>query len=73
MSAANHESGPLTRSDIMSATEVADLLGIARPTVYAWAREGRMPSVRLGPRKILFRRSSIAQWIENHEREPWEP
>ena len=73
MNAPGSHTEPLTRSDIMSATEVADLLGIARPTVYAWAAEGRLPSVPLSPRKIVFRRSSIAAWLAERERAAREP
>ena len=38
----------MSREDVMTAREVADLLGLTERTVYDWARTGRLPSKRLG-------------------------
>jgi excisionase family DNA binding protein len=46
---------PLTRIDVMSTSEVADLLGIPHSTVYELARRGDLPARRVGPRRLLLR------------------
>ncbi|WP_354700068.1 excisionase and transcriptional regulator [Paraconexibacter sp. AEG42_29] len=52
----------LTRTDIMTAAEVAELLTVATTTVYEWARSGTIPALRRG-RVIRFRRWEIEAWI----------
>jgi excisionase family DNA binding protein len=39
----------------MTATEVAALLGVPVSTVHHWAREGTIPSRKLGKRRIFVR------------------
>src|SRR3712207_696814 len=46
---------PLTRTDVMSSREVADLLGIPRSTVYELARRGDLPARRVGRRWVFLR------------------
>jgi excisionase family DNA binding protein len=41
---------PLTRTDVLSASEVAGLLGIPRSTVHELARRGDLPARRVGRR-----------------------
>lgn len=54
MSTLTHESGlgsavpGLTREQVMTAAEVAELLQLPVSTVYHLAREGRLPARRLG-------------------------
>jgi excisionase family DNA binding protein len=49
----------LTRNDVPSTTEVAELLGIPRSTVHHFARRGELPARRVG-RRWLFLRDRIA-------------
>jgi excisionase family DNA binding protein len=44
------DSRPLTRDDVLSTTEVAELLGIPRSTVHELARRGDLPARRIGRR-----------------------
>jgi excisionase family DNA binding protein len=53
---------PLTRTDVLSTKEVADLLGILRSTVYELARRGDLPARRVG-RRWLFLRDRLAAAI----------
>ena len=48
--------------EILSADDVAQLLGLDRKTVYAAARRGDIPHRRIG-RRLLFERGSIVGWL----------
>ena len=50
-------------SEIMSADEVAEFLGVDRNTVYDYAGRGVIPHQRLGKR-ILFRRGALVSWLD---------
>ncbi len=50
-------------SEVMSADEVAEFLGVDRNTVYDYAGRGAIPHQRLGKR-ILFRRGALLSWLE---------
>jgi excisionase family DNA binding protein len=49
---------PLTRADVMTAAEVADLLGVSKTTVYEWARRGILPRSKLGG-TVRFVRAAV--------------
>lgn len=48
----------LTRSDLMTAGQVADLLGVPVSTVREWGRNGTLPRVKLG-RHVRFVRAQV--------------
>lgn len=56
------ENRPLTRTDVLSTTAVAELLGMPRSTVHELARRGELPARRVG-RRWLFIRERIAAAI----------
>ncbi len=49
---------------LLSSLQVAEMLGESREWVYMAAREGIIPSVRLG-RKVKFSEKAINEFIEN--------
>jgi excisionase family DNA binding protein len=53
---------PLTRTDVLSTREVAELLDIPRSTVLELARRGELPARRVG-RRWLFLRDRLAAAI----------
>lgn len=53
---------PLTRDDVMTADDVADLLHVSASTVRVWARGGSIPSRRFG-RVRRFIRPEIEAWV----------
>jgi excisionase family DNA binding protein len=52
----------LTRAELMTATEVADLVGVPVSTVREWGRNGTLPRVKLG-RHVRFIRSHVTRVI----------
>jgi excisionase family DNA binding protein len=50
--------------EILTADEVAGLLGLDRKTVYDAARRGQIPHRRVG-RRLLFERQTIVDWLRN--------
>ncbi len=48
----------LTRADLMTATEVAELLGVPVSTVREWGRNGKLPRIKLG-RHVRFLRARV--------------
>jgi excisionase family DNA binding protein len=59
---APHSSGFLTRDEVMTAREVADLLRMPTSTVYELARKGVLPARRLG-RTWRFLRPRLEQLL----------
>jgi excisionase family DNA binding protein len=51
---------------LLTAAEVAELLGVPTSWVYEQSRAGRIPTVALG-RYRRFRADAIAAWIERLE------
>jgi excisionase family DNA binding protein len=51
---------------LLTAGEVAQLLGVPRTWVYEQSRAGRIPTVRLG-RYRRYRREAIERWLQELE------
>ncbi len=56
----------LTRADVMTAAEVAELLTIPKSTVEDWARRKVIPSRKRGKRR-LFLRWEIEEWLTRED------
>ena len=50
---------------LLTPDEVAQMLRVARKTVIVMARDGRIPSVRVG-RFVRFDSTEIDRWIDQH-------
>jgi len=48
-------SAPLTAPDVLTASEVAELMRVPRSTVEDWARRGVIPSRKIGRRRLYIR------------------
>jgi excisionase family DNA binding protein len=57
-----------TARSLVTAREVADLLGVTTSRVYEQSRRGRIPTVTLG-RYRRYRLEAIEAWIETLEAE----
>ena len=47
-----HSLSALRATPFLTVKETAALLGVSTRTVYAWIQDGRIPSVRLGPKLL---------------------
>jgi excisionase family DNA binding protein len=56
----------LTRADLMTARQVAELLGVPLSTVHEWGRRGVLPRVKLG-RHVRFVRAHVERAILGDE------
>lgn len=52
---------------LLTADEVAEVLGVPRTFVYALARRGELPTVRIGERYVRFRGQALERWITDQE------
>jgi excisionase family DNA binding protein len=63
----------LARTDILSTSEVAELLGIPRSTVYELARRGDLPARRVGRRWLFLRDRLAAAITPLDDPDAWKP
>jgi len=54
---------------LLTAREVAELLGFAADTIVDWAEDGRVPCFKIGGR-LRFRLSEVEAWVESQRRGP---
>jgi excisionase family DNA binding protein len=54
---------PPVTERLLTAREIAELLGFAAGTVVDWAERGDMPAFKLGGR-LRFRESEVLAWLE---------
>jgi excisionase family DNA binding protein len=52
----------LTRADLLTAADVAELLGVPVSTVREWGRNGTLPRIKLG-RHVRFLRAQVEATI----------
>jgi excisionase family DNA binding protein len=51
---------------LLTAQDVATILGVPAPWVYAKSRAGAIPTVKLG-RYYRYRADAIHEWVKTHE------
>jgi excisionase family DNA binding protein len=54
-------SGPL-----LTARQVAELLGVSAETVLRWTRRGQLPAFRLPGGALRYRAEALEQWLGEH-------
>lgn len=67
------ENRTLTRTDVLSTSEVAALLGIPRSTVHELARRGDLPARRVGRRWLFIRDRIAAAIVPLDDPAAWRP
>lgn len=51
-----------------SAAELADELGCCETTVHRLTTTGRIPHVRLSPRKVVYPKAALLDWLTDEAR-----
>jgi excisionase family DNA binding protein len=51
---------------LLTAREVAGLLGVSAETVLRWTRRGELPAVRLPGGAIRYREDELELWLTAH-------
>ncbi len=54
----------LTATDVMTVSEVSDLLHVPVSTIADWGRRGLLPSVKIGRRRLYIRPKIEAQLLD---------
>lgn len=55
---------------LISFSEAAEILGVAKSTLYAWTSQNRVPHIKLSKRLIKFRMEELLSWIEQRSSLP---
>ena len=58
------QSAVLAFEPLLASEQAASLLGIHPNTLLLWARQGRVPCIRIGNRRVMFRASALNLWLE---------
>ena len=58
-----HATATFAPNDLLTAQDVATMLGVTTGWVYAQSRKGHIPTITLG----RYRRRAIAEWLEKIE------
>jgi len=61
-----------SNSEILIPNEVAEILRVSRRKINQLVAEGQIPCVRIGKRRIRFKREAIMKWFrEQHTTDKW--
>lgn len=55
---------PASDRAVLTVREAAEILRISKDLAYALAREGKLPVLRLGERRMVIPRETFYRWIE---------
>lgn len=58
----DHDRMAAAEIDILTATQVAKLLGVNRKTIYEAAHRNEIPHRRIG-RRLIFERGCVLEWL----------
>src|ERR687894_934810 len=59
--------GTARETELLAATDVAELVGVKETTVYKWCKEGRLPCLKVG-KHWRIRREVLEDFLKQHER-----
>jgi excisionase family DNA binding protein len=67
--------GILEQNRLITAKEVAVVLGVKPSTISKWVMEKRIPFIKFGPKQksiVMFNPQRVKEWIEENSHEPKE-
>ena len=54
-----------SRPHFLRISEVLDRVGVSRPTIYRWMREGTFPKqISIGANSVVWLESDITNWMD---------
>jgi excisionase family DNA binding protein len=53
---------------LMTARQVAELLGVSAETILRWSRRGELPAIRLPGGGLRFREDELEDWLATRAR-----
>ena len=53
---------------LLTARELADVLGLSVETILRWVRQGKLPAIRLPGGAIRFREDEVEGWLQSGRR-----
>jgi excisionase family DNA binding protein len=59
--------GTSRETELLAATEVAELIGIKETTIYRWCKEGKLPCLKVG-KHWRIRREALEDFLRESER-----
>ena len=55
---------------LWDAGDVADYLKVSEKTIYRWADQGTIPSLKIGKKLVRFRPEEVAKWALSNKGDP---
>jgi excisionase family DNA binding protein len=55
---------------LLTARQVAELIGVSPETILRWARRGELPAIRLPGGAIRFRQDDLDNWLQERTATP---
>lgn len=59
----------LNDDDLINADQLAAVLGLSRHTIYALVKRDGLPAIKVSRKIMRFRRSDVAQWLLERDKE----
>jgi len=53
---------------LLTVTDVARICGVSKQTVYRWATQNGLPSIRVGPSRLRISPDDLERWLERGRR-----
>jgi len=54
---------PINEKPLLTVTEAAELLNLAKPTIYAFVQKSELPYMKKG-KKLYFKKDDLLQWVQ---------
>lgn len=48
---------------LLNIDELAEILGVAKATIYSWTSQNKIPHIKLGKRLLKFREQEVMDWV----------
>jgi excisionase family DNA binding protein len=56
----------MNQADLITYQKAAEMLGLAKGTIYSMVHQNRIPHIRLGPRLVRFDAAELQKFVDDH-------